>query len=96
MRDEGKQFCLLFVQMLGLVVDTGQLFQNIPEPSLRELGGPIQHCCIGYRGATPGFADEFPVKSRARVLSEVITDLQPCGYCWLQCMVEFSLLAGVM
>jgi len=38
-------FCLLFVQMLGILVDTGKLLQTQPEP--------IQHCPIGYRWATP-------------------------------------------
>lgn len=69
-RDEGT-FCLLFVQMLGILVDTGKLFQTKPEPSLGELGGPIQHCHIGYRGATSDITDECRAKSRASFLSKV-------------------------
>ena len=81
-------FCLLFVQMLGILVDTGKLFQTKPEPSLRELGGPIQHCSIGYRWAAPDITDECQAKSWASFLSKLFIELQPYGHCWLGCMVK--------
>lgn len=86
-RDEGT-FCLLFVQMLGIVVDTGKLFQTKPEPSLRELGGLIQHCLIGYRGATSDITDECQDKSCASFLSKLFIESHPYGHCWLGCMVK--------
>jgi len=81
-------FCLLFVQMFGILVDTDKLFQTKPHPSLRELGGPIQHCRIGYRWATPDIRDECQAKSRASILCKLFIELQPYGPSWLGCMVK--------
>jgi hypothetical protein len=75
--------------MLGILVDTGKLFQIKPKPSLREnWEAPPNIDLLDTNELLETLQDECQAKSRASFLSKLFIELQPYGHCWLGCMVK--------
>jgi hypothetical protein len=75
--------------MLGILVDTGKLFQTKPEPSLRENWEvPSNTAPLD----TDELLQTLQMNARPRAkpvcLASFFFELQPYGHCWLGCMVK--------
>jgi hypothetical protein len=87
-RDEGI-FCLLFVQKLGILVDTGELFQTKPHPSLRENWKVPSNIALLD---TDELLQILEMNARLRTepifFSKLFIELRPYGQCCLGCMAK--------